>query len=109
MGGFNDQPNMVLHEIVGWGVRGSWGRESPELLAIYDGMQCIGLRTERKGKLRIKRGVIRGEKELFHDPEEKEEDQEGDWEKVVILTAMAIVETMRRWYSKGSDPTERKP
>lgn len=109
MGGFIDQPNMVLHEIVGWGVRGSWGRESPELLAIYDGIQCIGLRTERKGKLRIKRGVIRGEVELFHGPEEKEEDSEGDWEKVVILTAMAIVETTRRWYSKGSDPTEQKP
>ena len=90
----HNQPDLVLHEIIGWGVLGSWGSESREMLARYTGMRTG--RWKRKGKLLIKRGVTGEYGGGYHDCVEKEEDEWGEWEKVVVLTAMAIVEAARR-------------
>lgn len=90
----NDQPDLALHEIVGWGIRGAWGRESPEVLASYTGMR-FG-RWKRNGKLQIKHGVAGGSGVRFQDRGDKEDEIWGEWETIVTLTAMAIVEAARR-------------
>ena len=90
----SDQPDLVLHEIIGWGVLGAWGSESTEILARYTGMRTH--KWKRNGKLQIKRGVTEDDGGLYHDGAEKEDEEWGEWEKVVILTAMAIVEAARR-------------
>lgn len=100
------QPDLVLHEIVGWGVRGAWGHESSEILASFTGMRSGP--WKRNGKLKIKRGVTGDDAWRIYDRGEKEEEswaEWAEWEKVVTLTAMAIVEAARkRSFNKAPDP-----
>lgn len=97
------QPDLVLHEIEGWGHRGSWGREGSEILASYSSIRFGPVR--RNGKLRIKRGVAGDNPWMPCKHGEKEEEAWGEWELVVTLTAMAIVEAARRRsFHKAPDP-----
>lgn len=88
---FLDQPGLELHEIIGWGARGAWGHESPEILATYRGMRWG--QWKRNGRLRIK---PRTTGERPHEDGEKEGDRWGEWEQLVTLTAMGILEETRR-------------
>jgi hypothetical protein len=100
---FHDQPDLELHEIVGWSVWGAWGYESFEVLANYRGMRSG--RHNRPGMLKIKRGVVGGQEEGYQDCRDKGDEPWGEWEKVVVLTAMAILEAARRRsIRKAPDP-----
>jgi hypothetical protein len=53
-------------------------------------------RWKRNGKLQIKHGVAGGSGVRFQDRGDKEDEIWGEWETIVTLTAMAIVEAARR-------------
>jgi hypothetical protein len=89
---FLDQPGLELHEILGWGARGAWGHESPEILATYRGMRWG--RWKRNGRLQIKPRITG---DGGRGPQEGGE-KEGEkwWEQLVTRTAMGLLEETRR-------------
>ena len=101
------QPDLELREILGWGLYGAWGSEAREVLASYTGMRWGP--WKRHGKLRIKRGAVGGDGVRFERFQQQGDEKWGEWETVVTLTAMAILEGARRRVGTAAWSTQTVP